>query len=56
MTVEEARELDGIFSEMGFRRTAQTGESVWYEINGYNPALVFTMLLPDGALAQSGGG
>ncbi|MGA9159773.1 MAG: hypothetical protein WB297_02755 [Actinomycetota bacterium] len=55
VTVDEARELDAVFREIGYRRTSESGESVWYEINGLDPSIVFTMLLPDGSLAQSGG-
>jgi hypothetical protein len=56
VTLEGARELDQIVRESGFRRTGETGEDVWYGINGDSPVLVIMMLLPDGSLAQSGGG
>jgi hypothetical protein len=55
VTVDEARELDLILRDVGYRRTEESYESVWYEIGGFNPSLVLTMLLPDGSLAQSGG-
>jgi hypothetical protein len=56
VTVEEARQLDEILRENGFRRTEESGESVWYEFQNLNPYIVVTGLLPDGTLAQSGGG
>ena len=56
VTVEEARQLDKILRENGFRRTEESGESVWYEFQDLNPYVVVTGLLPDGTLAQSGGG
>ena len=55
LTVAEARELDAVLTESGYRKTEETAESVWYKIHGPNPSIVFTMLLPDGSLAQSGG-
>jgi hypothetical protein len=55
VTVEEARQLDEILRENGFRRTEESGESVWYEFQDLNPYIVVTGLLPDGTLAQSGG-
>ena len=56
VTLDEARELDAIFREIGYRRFYENGEGVWYEIGGVKPAIVVMMLLPDGTLAQSGGG
>jgi hypothetical protein len=55
VTVDEARELDRIFLGIGYRRTEESAQSVWYEIHGDNPSLVFTMLLPNDELAQVGG-
>jgi hypothetical protein len=55
VTLEEARELDRILRDNGYRRTDHSGEGVWYEFRDLNPYIVVMALLPDGSLAQSGG-
>jgi hypothetical protein len=55
VTIEEARELDRILRDNGYRRTDHSGEGVWYEFRDLNPYIVVMALLPDGSLAQSGG-
>jgi hypothetical protein len=55
VTLEEARQLDEILGANGYRRTDHAGEGVWYGYQGMNPYIVVLALLPDGALAQSGG-
>lgn len=56
VTLEEARQLDEILGANGYRRTDHSGEGVWYEYQDMNPSIVVMALLPDGSLAQSGGG
>ena len=55
VTLEEARELDRILRDNGYRRTDHSGEGVWYEFRDLNPYIVVMALLPDGSLAQAGG-